>query len=84
MTFTSNRAGIPIEWRRFLQGVWQKEMPNQKPGKYPVATRDGELAGEIWVWKHENSLIAAKKWEGWWWSEPMPYLNRPVKKWNEC
>ena len=83
MTFSNKRQNVPFEWKKFLEGSWQKEMPSKRQGRYPVATRDGELAGEIPIWQIHNDFIPAKNWDGWWWSEPIPSLNRPFKKWNE-
>lgn len=73
---------IPVEWKRFLSGKWQKEMPT-KPGTYPIADRLGNHAGYNTVVLNKGIPQSVQQWEGWWWSAPQPYLPRPFKPWNE-
>lgn len=73
-------------WLDFTQGYWQKEVPT-RPGKYPVAARNGERAHDrilvlsggkiIDACCHTEELIS--NWGGWWWSKPIPELPVPAE-----
>ena len=67
---------IPEEWARFLmEGEWVLGIP-QVEGTYPVATRQGEPAGEIVVYVDPTTgqHVPTKSWGGFFWSLPLPSL----------
>ncbi len=65
------------EWEAFLNGHWQKEIP-QKEGLYPTAARNGDRAHDKVVYYfYDRYEPAPGPWSGWWWSEPFPELPNP-------
>lgn len=64
---------ISLEWRRFLSGQWQKEIP-KRPGSYPIADRSGNFAGYNVIYLYKGIVDSTKAWDGWWWSEAQPEL----------
>ncbi len=74
-----NEARRP--WATFLGGRWVLGFP-KRPGLYPVAALDGGLAGYRTVVASEGGLVQAnlphrgRRWEGYWWSHPIPDLPR--------
>ncbi len=72
---------ITMQWQKFLNGKWQKEMPI-KPGNYPIADRLGNDAGYNLIILNKGKPESIKNWQGWWWSEPQPPLLRPFEKWD--
>lgn len=76
------------QWITFLDGDWQKEMP-QEEGIYPVASRTAADCGESSspaqidvIFLCGDKLVSYKKSQGWWWSVPLPDMPQPPK-WRE-
>lgn len=66
---------LRVEWLAFLEGRWQKELPNQA-GLYFRRTRDGFPGGTDLVYQdpHTREYRSVHSWGGDWWSKPIPDL----------
>lgn len=71
------------EWMRFLGGHWTMTAPTRE-GSYFTKARDHSLGMQLHLIMFEGELVVAsaslrhsrpaERWQGYWWSEPMPSL----------
>jgi len=60
MVATSEGAGMNPEWQNYLNGHWQREMP-QKSGTYKTTDALGHEAGWVVVYKQDSEGLLMTK-----------------------
>ena len=76
---------VTSTWTGYLNGHWTK-IPPKRAGRYLIADRSGIIAGYVALYRDPQSgeVQSTKKWEGWWWSFPLPPAPiSPPKTWGE-
>lgn len=76
---------VTATWTGYLNGHWTRTPP-VRTGRYLVADKSGIIAGYVAVYTDPatGKIQITKKWEGWWWSFPLPPTPvSPPKIWEE-
>jgi hypothetical protein len=69
-------------WTGWMNGGWTRQRP-VRPGRYRIATLDGQLVGEIVAMRdraNPDRIVLSQEWNGYFWNFPTPPPPQPVPR----